>query len=154
MLRISRLFLNGTLRMRRSSSLAKHHKEFIIGIDGYKSLSFCKQKKHRPFSPCCFHCKQGERNIEEILVLFRKHGSLLTKKKIPMLPKIWIKSLLDSFWKQKQSEIEDRLKANSQNLTISQKQEQPRLMREGVRLSNLNALIDHNDIEEMPLEPK
>jgi hypothetical protein len=78
--------------MRRSSSLAKHHKEFIIGIDGYKRLSFCKQKKHCPFSPWCFHCKQGEqqgeRNIEEILVLFRKHGSLLTKKKIPMLPKI------------------------------------------------------------------
>jgi len=55
---------------------------------------------------------------------------------------------------QKETQITNPFKANSQNLTIFRKQEQPRLMKEGVRLSNLNALIDHNDIEGMPLEPK
>lgn len=52
------------------------------------------------------------------------------------------------------SNLIEKITANSQNLIKFQKQKQPRLMKVEVTLSNLNALIDHNDIEEKQLEPR
>ena len=69
--------------MRRFSSLEKHHKEFIIGIDDYKSLSFCKQKEHR-FQ--CFFLFVDKKN-EDLLVPLRKNGSLILCNETPILLK-------------------------------------------------------------------
>ena len=69
--------------MRRFSSLEKHHKEFIIGIDDYKSLSFCKQKEHR-FQ--CFFLFVYKKN-EDLLIPLRKNGSLILCNETPILLK-------------------------------------------------------------------
>lgn len=70
--------------MRRFSSLEKHHKEFIIGIDDYKSLSFCLQKEHR--FQCFFFLFVYKKN-EDLLIPLSKNGSLILCNETPILLK-------------------------------------------------------------------